>query len=693
MLKPVTGALVLLLLFSQLLSAQNDDSNARMHQENSDTTRAVNENMPAPMIEEQVVTGERTRHPMRTSTTATGVLTAEQLQALPVQNLKDALQYAAGITFVEQDASGHLPMAVVRGFFGGGEAEYILMLVDGIPVNDLRSGLINWNLVPYHDIERIEISRGGGSAVYGDLALGAVIDISTRRGASSPNRLNWAIDGGQYSNLGGDIFLKQNRFAGNINYRRSDGYRDHSAYQNAAASGQYYYRGPDNTAFTLRGTLSYLDKQDPGPLGCCTALEDRRDSNELFADDRQIRRQADFSLSYFHPLNNGQEVNFSGGSRFFERDQTRTLQLTSELGDSQFEDQRNLMLWGQLQYRHHFSAQASGIAGVALEWGGYDSKYFSTDRTSLLSSGEGHRLKSASFLEGEFRPVPFMRMTAGLRGDRIDNRSETGNDLAVNQLSPRIGINLRYSGKPARAGHLYLTYSRAFKAPTLDQLYDTRRLNFFGQEFNFANNELKPQRSNNYDLGIYQALALAGGRYFAEVALSAYLLDIDDEIDLDLATFRYGNILKSRHSGFEGSLGFYMGERIRFHHVLNVMEVTFESGEFKGNRLKHIPQTSFTNRLQLDIAKPLKLVLGHKFFGEVFLDDANSDALPAFQVFDGQFMYDFSKAQISVMVQNILDEEYISSGYLLFDAILQQNVRFFYPARGRFLQVGLRFSR
>jgi outer membrane receptor for Fe3+-dicitrate len=41
-----------------------------------------------------------------------------------------------GIIFANQDASGYLPIAITRGFYGGGEAEYLLFLVDGIPIND-----------------------------------------------------------------------------------------------------------------------------------------------------------------------------------------------------------------------------------------------------------------------------------------------------------------------------------------------------------------------------------------------------------------------------------------------------------------------------------------------------------------------------------------------------------------------------
>ena len=80
-------------------------------------------------------------------------MTALELSTLPLNNLVDAISYLPGITFVNQDASGYMPMAIVRGFYGGGEAEYLLLNIDGIPANDLNTGLINWNLVSVSDIK------------------------------------------------------------------------------------------------------------------------------------------------------------------------------------------------------------------------------------------------------------------------------------------------------------------------------------------------------------------------------------------------------------------------------------------------------------------------------------------------------------------------------------------------------------
>jgi outer membrane cobalamin receptor len=53
--------------------------------------------------------------------------------------------------------------------------------VDGVPANDPFGGWVAWRSVPRIGLERIEIVPGGGSALYGNYALGGVIQAFSRR--------------------------------------------------------------------------------------------------------------------------------------------------------------------------------------------------------------------------------------------------------------------------------------------------------------------------------------------------------------------------------------------------------------------------------------------------------------------------------------------------------------------------------
>ena len=132
-------------------------------------------------LDQILVVGDRSNVTIKESTIPSGVLSKTELSSLPIRNLADALEYLPGITFGNLDASGKVPIPIIRGYYGGGEAEYVLLLIDGIPVNDFNNGIADWNIVPVNHIEKIELIRGGGSSSYGDLAIGGVINVVTTK--------------------------------------------------------------------------------------------------------------------------------------------------------------------------------------------------------------------------------------------------------------------------------------------------------------------------------------------------------------------------------------------------------------------------------------------------------------------------------------------------------------------------------
>ena len=113
------------------------------------------------------------------STAAVSVCTRAEMEFLPLKNLAAALETFPGISFLHRDGLGRDPLATLRGFYGGGEAEYLLVMIDGRPINELEKGLMNWNAIPLASISSIEFLRGGASSLYGDAAIGGVVNVVT----------------------------------------------------------------------------------------------------------------------------------------------------------------------------------------------------------------------------------------------------------------------------------------------------------------------------------------------------------------------------------------------------------------------------------------------------------------------------------------------------------------------------------
>ncbi len=122
------------------------------------------------------------------------VITAQQIKDLGARDLYDVLRTVPGF-FLGQNTSGIEPIITVRGFTSSFN-QNVLILLDGIPQTDRVSGdrFAVLGQVPLDIIDRVEIMRGPGSALYGADAYSAVIDVITRR--TPPEQTQITMGGG-----------------------------------------------------------------------------------------------------------------------------------------------------------------------------------------------------------------------------------------------------------------------------------------------------------------------------------------------------------------------------------------------------------------------------------------------------------------------------------------------------------------
>jgi len=135
----------------------------------------------------------------------TTVITREQIKERPEIYLDQLLNKELGIWTSNVPQNQQDPTGAVIGMrgFGQSNGEKVLVMVDGVPMNDGMFKTIDWNLVPRDTIEKIEIVRGGGAgAMWGNLAEGGVINIITRAPAKTEN--NVAVRYGSFNTKVGE---------------------------------------------------------------------------------------------------------------------------------------------------------------------------------------------------------------------------------------------------------------------------------------------------------------------------------------------------------------------------------------------------------------------------------------------------------------------------------------------------------
>jgi len=139
---------------------------------------------PVPPVDERVVvTGTATPVVAGAVGRTLSVITAEDLQQLPVASVADALRLLPGVWVRERGPFGSQADISIRGA-GFGQT---LVLIDGVRLNDPQSGHHNGDIpVALEDVARIELVAGAGSSLHGADAVGGVINIVTRQGAVGP---------------------------------------------------------------------------------------------------------------------------------------------------------------------------------------------------------------------------------------------------------------------------------------------------------------------------------------------------------------------------------------------------------------------------------------------------------------------------------------------------------------------------
>ena len=129
--------------------------------------------------ETMVVSASATEQNLKDAPASISVITQQDLQRKPVQNLKEVLKEVPGVQLTNE--GDNRQGVSIRGL----SSSYTLILVDGKRVNSrnavFRHNDFDLNWIPVDAIERIEVVRGPMSSLYGSDALGGVVNIITRK--------------------------------------------------------------------------------------------------------------------------------------------------------------------------------------------------------------------------------------------------------------------------------------------------------------------------------------------------------------------------------------------------------------------------------------------------------------------------------------------------------------------------------
>jgi len=216
------------------------------------------------MDETIVVIGRNAAKPLNIAANV-NVIDAADIQMSGATNLTDLLRGQSGIQVSDNNSGTVFSM---RGFSASQAANNTLILVDGRRLNNIDISAPSIESIPINLVERIEILSGSAGVLYGDQAVGGVINIITKAPTETGGGLQ--VSGGSF-----DTYEAKGDISGAINdawryflaasYNESDNYRDNNDNETSSILGRLQYQ-TDIEDFFVEVNHFDNDRQAPGAL-------------------------------------------------------------------------------------------------------------------------------------------------------------------------------------------------------------------------------------------------------------------------------------------------------------------------------------------------------------------------------------------------------------------------------------------
>ncbi|MFI5130545.1 MAG: TonB-dependent receptor [Chitinophagales bacterium] len=497
---------------------------------------------PYSTLDRVIVTARKTEQRQNSTGKVTNVILPSQIEQSKGKTISEVLNTVSGISINgANNTAGTNQTVNLRGASAGN----ILILLDGVPVNDpsVITNYYDLNLIPIDQVEKIEIVKGGQSTLYGSDAVAGVINIITKKAKRKPAAMNVSASAGsystfrnnigisgtkkrvsynvQYSNVFSNGFSAAYDSAGNKNFDK-DGFRQHAVYAGlrwlitrrllGKLNGRYTHYKTDVDAAAFRDDKDFISASKNFQAGAGFTYELVNGNVNLnYFYNKVVRTYTDDSTDRSNPFSYYSDSKYEGITQFAELYSTNK--------------------WDNVEL----------LAGVDFRSNKTNQDYFSFGpfgpyRNSLKDT-LANMWQLSPYASAVVRSDVGLTIEGGLRWNY---HSEYGNNLTYT-FNPTYLID----DKLKLFGNLYSSY----KTPTLYQLFD---------EF-AGNKNLKAERS---------LMVEGGAEYFFHsdfrTRLVYFYRDTKDAIqflliDPNFFTYQYRNINRQKNRGLEWEATYNIG--------------------------------------------------------------------------------------------------------------------------------------
>jgi outer membrane receptor protein involved in Fe transport len=619
------------------------------------------------------------------ATTAT-VISPREIRLGTSTSVQNVLAPVPGAHVLDMNGTETNGSVEARGFAAQGTTSPMVVLVDEIPTNDFETGKVDWGLLSQSQVDHVEFMRGPASFLYGTASMAGLVNVVTLAPGQSGSLWGQA-SGGSVGRAdlaaGGTWNTRKNQGSISGSWQRLDGFRDNSESRVASGYGFTKFDFADHWSFRARLLAHQGQEQVPGPLPNPDWQTDP--SKSITPTDDRNDHTYDGAIEVTGDPSRKLNVVLLASGTSENADATETILPTSAL------DRSSDLHYSRTEARVHWTPGSHGspdvLFGGEYRFGVLKSRYHDPASGALVGAGNVDRTSGAVFALGR---VPFLERFTLVGGGRVDWLRSSLDDPTdgaprfpdddQRAISPTAGVNAALPG----GGHAWVSYSGAFKAPELDQLYDQRPYDLGFGTFHISSNVLKPQTGDHWDAG---ARAFLGRGLWLDAA--GYYIRSRDEIGFDLANFRLNNIARSKHLGVETQLSMEPVHGISGMVSYAWTGAKFDGGPHDGKQINTVPENQIFSRVTYE----------HRWHGTVsaevsgatrqWIDEDNQYPLPDYALLNLGATQTAGQVELFASLRNVADRRYASLGYVTLDQY-GNNLPLYFPASGRSFLAGVR---
>lgn len=652
-----------------------------------------------------VITATRTPAIMADIPQRINKIDSKAISSYPASNTDNILRMIPGINVNRSSGIYSRNSSVtMRGMPGASRA---LILLDGVPLNKTAGGTINWHLITPYEIERIEVVKGPGSAIYGNNALSGIINIITNK----PNRnFKGMINAGYgtYNTFKGQVNLSgKGKQAKGLYWKLGGFYRQ----------GDGYITEPEETrdstnvdAFLKEGNLNGLIGYQFGPEQKLEIdyrfYKDKRGTGvKVFEKDGSYESFMDNNIRAGYE-GNIKQTKISANAFYFNESYYRQNENVNSSGEYKLvdteTDKQDFGLWFTLSRylgkKHFFSA------GIDLKNGVLDNQEIYRTSTDALFT-DGNLLFSALFLQDEMNlAAEKLKLIAGLRVDyakyykghfEVKNpTSKTGFNESQQisypqsawiEISPKLALKYFIT----KNFNLFISASTGFMPPKLDDMAGSRKIS---RGFKIANPELLPEKITSFELGLDYAIAdklfIKPSGYYSLGDDFQYLVATGDFMDTGsddpVPVYQRQNVTKVQVIGTELGLEYFVTKKLKFtgsyaYNYSKIIEYNADIGQsLDGKYLSEVPPNLVFLGLQWQ-NKIVDLFIDYSYTDDQWYDELNTNIVDGYSLINLRLSKNVLRNfQLILDIQDLLNEQYIDrKGYVSPGRFIMFEVKYF----------------